>query len=158
MTTPHDADDRLKDAFRTVSADSRVDASDEDVERVWRAVSGELPAGERRDVVDRIASEPAVAEAWRVAHELRRAQVGDAPADVGSPARSWTPAWIGLAALLVLSVGVSLLQFRREPADAFRDRAATSSSRSWRRMPRFRVTHSSCAGSRVRTAPDTRFA
>jgi hypothetical protein len=121
VTTPHDADDRLKDAFRAISADSRADASDEDVERVWRAVSGELPADERRDVVDRMASEPAVAEAWRVAHELRRAQVDDAPAGVGSPARSWTPAWIGLAALLVLSVGVSLVQFRRAPEEAFRD-------------------------------------
>jgi hypothetical protein len=120
VTTPHDADDRLKDAFRAISADSRIDATEADIERVWRAVSGDLPAAERRDVVDRMASEPAVAEAWRVAHEVRRAQMGDAPVDIGSSPRSWTPAWIGLAALLVLSVGVSLVQFRT-PAETFRD-------------------------------------
>jgi hypothetical protein len=120
VTTPHDVDDRLKDAFRAISADSRIDATEADVERVWRAVSGDLPAAERRDVVDRMASEPAVADAWRVAHELRRAQMGGTPVDIGSSPRSWTPAWIGLAALLVLSVGVSLVQFRT-PADTLRD-------------------------------------
>jgi hypothetical protein len=121
VTTPHDTDERLKDAFRALSATSRVDVPEEDVERVWRAVSGDLPPAERRDVVDRMASEPGVADAWRVAHELRNAQISDAPVEVRSSARSWTPAWMGLAALLVLSVGVGLVPFRGAPADTFRD-------------------------------------
>ena len=124
MTPPHadrDAEDRLKEAFRATGAESDADVAAADVERVWRAVSGELPAPERGDLVDRLASEPALAHAWRVAHELRRAQLDDAAVEAARPARSWTPAWIGLAAMLVLAVGVGLLQLQRAPADTFRD-------------------------------------
>ena len=120
MTSSQDKDDRLRTAFRSLSADGRTDCSKEELERVWRAVSGELPAEERREIVDRMASQPAVAEAWRIAHELRLAQQGRlGTADLA--ARSWRPAWVGLAALLVLSVGAGLLQLRRSPTDTFRD-------------------------------------
>jgi hypothetical protein len=121
VTAHHDADDKLRDAFQSLSADSRVDCSEADVERVWRAVSGELPAEERREIVERMASQPAVAEAWRVAHELRQAQEEGRPLAVVRTARSWVPAWIGLAALLVLTVGVGLMRFSQAPADTFRD-------------------------------------
>jgi hypothetical protein len=120
VTSSQETDDRLRAAFRSLSAEGRTDCSREELERVWRAVSGELPAAERHDIVDRMAAEPAVAEAWRIAHELRAAQqepLGGAE----SPARSWRPAWIGLAALLVLSVGAGLLQLRQAPTDTFRD-------------------------------------
>jgi len=121
VTTSRDADDRLKAAFQSLSAVAGADCSREEIERVWQAVSGELPADERRNVVDRMASQPALAEAWRVAHELRLAQQEGAPREAEPAARSWTPAWIGLAALLVLTVGVGLVQFSRPPADTFRD-------------------------------------
>jgi hypothetical protein len=120
VTTPQDADDRLRDAFQAIGADSPVDCSEEDVARVWRAVSGDLPVDERRDVVDRMASQPAVAGAWRVALELRRAQQEGTPLAAARTARSWVPAWIGLAALLVLAVGVGLMRFSQAPADTFR--------------------------------------
>ncbi len=121
MTSSQDADDRLRAAFRSLSAEGRTDCSREELERVWRAVSGELPADGRHEIVDRMASQPAVAEAWRIAHELRAAQQERLGNGAESAARSWRPAWIGLAALLVLSVGAGLLQLRREPADTFRD-------------------------------------
>jgi hypothetical protein len=121
VTTPQDADNRLRTAFQSMSADSPVDCSEEDVGRVWRAVSGDLPVDERRDVVDRMASQPALADAWRVALELRRAQQDDVPLDAGRAPRSWAPAWIGLAALLVMAIGVGLVQFSRSPVDTFRD-------------------------------------
>ncbi|MCP3064229.1 hypothetical protein LXT21_36195 [Myxococcus sp. K38C18041901] len=44
-----------------------------DPDLIWRAVSGELPAEERRAVVERVAADPAWAAAWRLAHELNRA-------------------------------------------------------------------------------------
>ena len=121
MTSSQDADDRLRAAFRSLSADGRTDCSREELERVWRAVSGELPADERHEIVDRMATQPAVAEAWRVAHELRAAQQERLGNGAELAARSWRPAWIGLAALLVLSVGAGLLQLRRAPTDTFRD-------------------------------------
>jgi hypothetical protein len=121
VTTPRDTDDRLKDAFRALDHDAEVEASAPDVERVWRAVNGELPAAERRDLVERLASEPALAKAWQVANELRLAQVGDSEPASERPARSWTPAWLGLAALLVLSVGVGLYQLRSGTDVTFRD-------------------------------------
>ena len=121
MTTSQDADDRLRNAFQSLGADSPVDCPEEDVERVWRAVSGDLPVDERRDVVDRMASQPAVADAWRVALELRRAQQDGVPLLPGRTPRSWAPAWIGLAALLVMAVGVGLVQFSRSPVDTFRE-------------------------------------
>jgi hypothetical protein len=121
VTAHQDADDKLRVGFQSLSADSPGDCSDADVERVWRAVSGELPADERREVVDRMASQPAVAEAWRVAHELRQAQLEGSPLHAVKTTRSWVPAWIGLAALLVLTVGVGLVRFSQAPADTFRD-------------------------------------
>ena len=125
MTSSQDADDRLRAAFRSLSADGRTDCSREELERVWRAVSGELPADERHEIVDRMATQPAVAEAWRIAHELRAAQLERLENGAERAARSWRPAWIGLAALLVLSVGVGLLQLRRAPTDTFRDTGRT---------------------------------
>ena len=121
MTSSEDKDDRLRAAFRSLSADGRTDCSKEELERVWRAVSGELPADERHEIVDRMATQPAVAEAWRIAHELRAAQQERLGNSAEPAARSWRPAWIGLAALLVLSVGAGLLQLRRPPTDTFRD-------------------------------------
>jgi hypothetical protein len=121
VTPPDDADARLQEAFQTMGEASVADVEAADVERVWRAVSGELPASERRNLVDRLAREPALAEAWRIAHELRRAQLEDSPVEAGSSARSWTPAWIGLAAMLVVLVGAGLLQLRPAPENAFRD-------------------------------------
>jgi hypothetical protein len=121
VTAHHDADDKLRDAFQSLSDDSPIDCSEADVERVWRAVSGELPADERREIVDRMASQPAVAEAWRVAHELRQTQQEGQPLATVRTGRSWVPAWIGLAALLVLTVGVGLMRFSQTPADTFRD-------------------------------------
>jgi hypothetical protein len=120
VTSSQDTDDRLRAAFRSLSADGRTDCSKEELERVWRAVSGELPAEERHEIVDRMVTQPAVAEAWRIAHELRVAQQGRL-GNAETAARSWRPAWIGLAALLVLSVGAGLLQLSRAPTDTFRD-------------------------------------
>jgi hypothetical protein len=64
-------DGDLRAAFQGLGDEASVDGVDTDL--VWRAVSGELPPDERREVVDRVARDPSWALAWRVAHELRSA-------------------------------------------------------------------------------------
>ncbi len=123
MTAPDDADDRLKDAFRDLAATSPARCSDDDLDRVWRAVSGDLPAEERRSMIARVAVDPAYAEAWRVAHELQQARRGDLPATALLEPRSWSPAWLGLAAALVAGVGFGIFQIQRTPANNFRTQA-----------------------------------
>ena len=69
------------------------------------------PAGdERRDSWTVWPASRRVADVARRARAQTRAGGGRA-AERERPPRSWTPAWIGLAALLVLSVGVGLVQF-----------------------------------------------
>lgn len=64
--------ERLRAAFR---AGDTLQATGEpvDPERVWRAVSGESSPEERREVIARVAADPAWASAWRLAHELHQA-------------------------------------------------------------------------------------
>lgn len=122
MTAPHPADDRLPGAFRELAATAAARCSDEDLERAWKAVACELPAEERRQLVERVAVDPAFAEAWRIAHALQREHGG-----VAAPlprARSWSATWIGLAAALVIGIGAALYQIQREPAaDVYRAQA-----------------------------------
>ena len=106
MTGPHDAktdrDERLKSAFLALAATSADECSDDEIDRIWRAASGELDAEARRDLVDRMATSPAAAEAWRVAQAMRDAQ-GYPALPAVETRHSWSPTWIGLAAALVLT-------------------------------------------------------
>jgi hypothetical protein len=71
-------------------------------------------------VVERVAVDPACAEAWRVAHELQESQREELSAVVPLKPRSWTPAWLGLAAGLVAIVGIGMFQITRAPVDTYR--------------------------------------
>jgi hypothetical protein len=117
--TDRGADLRL--AFQQLADDAPAD--EVDAERVWRAVSGEADAKERRAVVERVAGDPSWALAWRAAHELWKASREDA-APAGVPAR-WPMrlAWGALAAALLGAVGTTL---RPGPATrpTHRERAA----------------------------------
>ena len=73
MTDRQSNDDTLKAAFQALGETSHGEISAADLDLIWRAVSGELPASERRELVDRTATDPALAEAWRAARELRHA-------------------------------------------------------------------------------------
>ena len=44
-----------------------------DADRIWRAVAGELPPAEAQEIAELAARDPAVAQAWRLAHELHAA-------------------------------------------------------------------------------------
>jgi hypothetical protein len=111
------ADDRLRDAFQALGETSQVEVSPEDVDRVWRAVAGSLPAEERRELVDRMATEPGLAEAWRSAQELWRSAAETPPA---TPA-IWTRSWLAAAAVLIIGVAIAVV-FQRSPSrdDTFR--------------------------------------
>ena len=129
MTGPRgDRDAPLKAAFRDLAAASDEACTTEEVDRIWRAAAGDLDADSRRDLVDRMAASPAAAEAWRVAQVMRDVQGYGAPAV--TPARhSWSPAWIGLAAALTLTVGLGLFQLNRSSApaaDVYREQSVTS--------------------------------
>ena len=132
MTGPHDGktdrDEPLKNAFRALADTSADECSGEEIDRIWRAASGELDADARRDLVDRMAASPAAAEAWRVAQAMREAQ-GYPALPAVETRHSWSPTWIGLAAALTLTVGLGLFQLDRSsnrPADVYRDQATTT--------------------------------
>jgi hypothetical protein len=119
--TELESDVRLRRAFTGLAERPGAEVSDDLRERIWLAVSGELPPVERRDLVERLAWDPACAEAWRVAHELWRAsQESIEPAVVPTRTTRWTSPWLAAAAaVLIATVGVvSLLD--RSPIDEYR--------------------------------------
>jgi hypothetical protein len=113
------ADERLRDAFQALGDAVHEDLSADEVERVWLAVSGDMPADERRELVDRMATSPALAKAWRVAHELWRETQ---PATTSGLA-AWPRSWMAAAAAVVLAIGVGIfVQVAPERGgDTFRD-------------------------------------
>jgi hypothetical protein len=120
--TEFESDARLRGAFATLAESPAPEVSDEVRERIWLAVSGELPADERRELIERMASDPASAEAWRVAHQLWLASQGWVePVIAPTPTRRWwSPRLAAAAALLIATtVGVVAL-LNRPPVDEFR--------------------------------------
>jgi hypothetical protein len=82
-------------------------------ERIWRAVAGELPPAEVRELAAAAARDGEVAEAWRLARELHAALPADAarvltrtPWRVGSAAGA--PLRWALAATLAAAIGAGL--------------------------------------------------
>ena len=120
--TGFESDVRLQAAFRTLSESPVPEVSEEVLERIWLAVSGELPPDERRELVDRMASDPACAEAWRVAHELWLCSQGFAePASSPVPiTRWWSPRLAVAAALLLATTAAVVVMLDRTPVDEFR--------------------------------------
>ena len=103
---------------------SADDCSSEDLDRVWRAVAGELPADERLDLIERLSSEPALAAAWRVAHALQ-STTPEAMSVPATPVRGkaiWTRSWLAAAALLIFGVASAVVLQRYRPSgdDTFR--------------------------------------
>lgn len=72
-----------------------------DAERLFSALHGDLSAEERRAVVDELIRNPRAAAAWRLARELEP----DEPAHAEARGRTW--AWMSIAAMLLLVVGVA---------------------------------------------------
>ena len=118
MTDRHAADERLREAFQALGDASQQALSPDEVDRVWQAVSGTLPAAERRDLVERMAADPALAATWRVAQELQRASAPGASA--ARTSRSWVLAGLAAAAVLLIGVTISVYQRRAPDENTFR--------------------------------------
>jgi hypothetical protein len=119
--TDRHADEKLREAFQALGETSREAPSAEELERVWRAVTGDLPAPERRELVDRMATDAGLAETWRAAQEVWRAAPRDTPSEKPS-ARFRLPSWLAAAAVLFVGIAASLV-FQLWPTsnDTFRD-------------------------------------
>ena len=83
VTDVRGSDERLADAFRALGDSHDTELPEDLRERIWLAVSGVLPPEERRELVERTATDPGCAEAWRIASELWRAS--QAPRSVRPP-------------------------------------------------------------------------
>jgi hypothetical protein len=126
VTDRHAEDDRLKETFQALGETSQRELSQAELDLVWRAVSGELPAEERRDLVDRMARDAALAEAWRSAQELSRAAAAEARSEGRVPrwGASWTSraSWLAAAAVLIAGIGIAIVYQRSGLRDeTFRD-------------------------------------
>jgi hypothetical protein len=114
-------DARLREAFGTLADTSQSEVSDELRERIWLAVSGELPAAERRELVERVATDAACAEAWRVASELRQALDAEGATVAPGSAPGWKSRWLAAAAALLVSTAVGVVWLLNRPSgDEFR--------------------------------------
>jgi hypothetical protein len=121
VTDRQASDENLRAAFQSLGETSREEPSPEDLERIWRAVGDELPASERRELVDRMATDAGLAEAWRAAREMRGAAPGETTVEK-PPARFWTASWLAAAAVLLVSITAGLVfQLSSTPRDTFRD-------------------------------------
>ena len=108
MTDRHPPDEELREAFQSLGEMSSDDPSPADLDAIWRAVTGELSSAERRDLVDRTAGDPALAQAWRVAQELHR-DAQASPHAIAPMRRLWNPWWMSAAAALLIAVIAGLL-------------------------------------------------
>lgn len=114
-------DETLREAFASLAEDAECKEDCHDPERIRAAVQGDLPVGERHEIVDHIATCPACAETWRVAHAVFG---GPAPVPFVDRLRPWLQSprvyQLGLAGaavlILVLAVpGVRLPDFLGVP-------------------------------------------
>jgi hypothetical protein len=113
MSADRPSDDWLAAALHA-GADDRPQEDCPPPERLWDAVSGRLPIGDRMAVVDHVSTCAACAEAWRLAVDLAAAQRAGTEASGGvahSPGRRRRLNWwtFAAAAALVAAVGAAWL-------------------------------------------------
>ena len=124
VTDDRTADEKLRAAFQRLGDARHPECSGDDLDRIWRALDGTLDAEARRELIDRLATDPALAEAWRVAHELHAASSVDVDANAAprQPVARWQRGWLAAAAVLLAAVSAVFVFQRIRPADdAFRN-------------------------------------
>lgn len=119
MTDERAADETLRAAFQGLGDANRDECSSGDIDRIWRAMDGTLETNERRELIDRLATEPALAEAWRVAHELHAVSGVDADTRAAArrPVAGWRRGWLAAAAVVLAGVSAVFVFQRARPAD-----------------------------------------
>jgi hypothetical protein len=122
VSTPVEPADDLRAALQKLADTAPVEGVD--TERLWRAVTSEVSAEERREVVEKVAQDPSWAVAWRLAHEMWTASREEAAPVRVVRRRSTNPlAWGALAAGLATAVGLGI--WNAEGPAAVGDRDAT---------------------------------
>jgi hypothetical protein len=99
------SDDALRGAFQSLPALPAHECEAADLDRIAQALDGELPPAERRRLVERLSAEPALAEAWRAAHHVRRDSRASRATVVMPRRSSWRlGSWAAAAAIAVLAI------------------------------------------------------
>lgn len=125
----------LQQAFTSIPAGDRCeDCPEPDV--LWAAVKLELPAKERRRIVQHAAVCAACAEDWRVTWKLSQEQQrSEDPSNgevIPGPWTRFKDAWpqVAAAALVILAVGVGGLVFHHTPESGFRGESETTTQQA----------------------------
>ena len=120
VTDARGADQRLAGAFRAAGDIPGTEVSEDLRDRIWLAVSGALPPEERRELIERTATDPGSAEAWRIAHELWLASEAsaarEAAAVMSRRAGRWMLPWLAAAAALLLATAIGVASLLNRPA------------------------------------------
>jgi hypothetical protein len=122
--------------LRTALRDDGAEGTPVDADLVWRAVTKELPPEARREVIERVAADPAWARAWRLAQAMSQAaSQAQAPAKVlplvarrEQRPRFWQgrQAWGAMAAMLVVLVGAVVVVRQQQQVDPDRIRGGAA--------------------------------
>ncbi len=112
----------LREAFASLRGEDTSDPVDS--ERIFDALHGSGSPEERQAVVEQLLTNPAAAEAWRLAREMRpdAAVEGDlesAPPEWRRPA-AWTWMSVAAAALLAVGLGWQVSQWREAEEPVYR--------------------------------------
>jgi hypothetical protein len=117
----------LRGAYQAALEGAAAAGPDVDEDRVWRAVTGDLPAAERRQVVELVARHPSWALAWSLARELAAASPETREAPPAARRRGGgAPPILALAAGLVLALGAAVTLLWPPAAPRYRDPAAAA--------------------------------
>ena len=110
--------ERLRAAMAAANGEP---ASLVDPARIFDALHGGLSDQERQALVDEMAGDPEALEAWRLAMELAP---DSAPSVAAAPPQPWwTRNWLGIAAGVLLSIGIAwqvIAPWRQADAPAYR--------------------------------------
>jgi hypothetical protein len=119
VSTPLEPADDLRAALQKLADTAPMEGVD--TERLWRTVTSEVSAEERREVVEKVAQDPSWAVAWRLAQEMWTAsRESTAPVRVvRTTSRPWQ--WGALAACLAAAVGLGIWNAQGPPAVGHRD-------------------------------------
>jgi hypothetical protein len=108
---------RLREAFAALRADGRQPV---DTARIFEALHGQMPAENRRALVEELLANPDAAEAWRLARELAPdpADGVDDAVPVSGGSHRWQ--WVAAAAMVVLVAGLGWRLLSPVPAPVYR--------------------------------------
>ena len=149
VTGPRGSDERMAEAFQALGDAPGAEVPEELRERIWLAVSGELPPEERRELVERTVTDPACAEAWRIAKKCGGRPRHRPPAQqwaARGPAARWAPRWLAAAAVLLLGTHRGRLLRHAAIGRRVPHQSALACDRWCRLTCRFRAVRSDSAG------------